>query len=75
MLIHILCSRHFPRCFTLPHPYFSQTNHGSLVFHQKPEIDVKSDRFHFKGKGEEEQKEYEADIEFYGPVDVEVNVA
>lgn len=52
-----------------------QPNQCSLVCHQKPEIDVKSDRFHFKGKGEEEQKEYEADIEFYGPVDVEVNVA
>lgn len=52
-----------------------QPNQCSLVCLQKPEIDVKSDRFHFKGKGEEEQKEYEADIEFYGAVDVEVNVA
>ncbi|CDS14405.1 hypothetical protein LRAMOSA06574 [Lichtheimia ramosa] len=42
-----------------------------LIDITKPEIDVKSDRFHFKGKGEEEQKEYEADIEFYGAVDVE----
>lgn len=65
----------FPALFYIAHPYFIQTNHGSLVFHQKPEIDVKSDRFHFKGKGEEEQKEYEADIEFYGPVDVEVSLA
>ncbi|KAI7850814.1 HSP20-like chaperone [Circinella umbellata] len=42
-----------------------------LVDITKPQIDVTSERFHFKGKGEKEQNEYEAEIEFYGPVDVE----
>ncbi|KAL1934597.1 hypothetical protein VTP01DRAFT_6779 [Rhizomucor pusillus] len=36
-----------------------------------PEINVTENRFHFKGKGEAEQNEYEAEIEFYAPVDVE----
>ncbi|KAI9496545.1 HSP20-like chaperone [Zychaea mexicana] len=42
-----------------------------LVDITKPQIDVKPERFHFKGKGEKEQNEYEAEIEFYGPIDVE----
>ncbi|KAF7720656.1 Prostaglandin E synthase 3 (Cytosolic) [Apophysomyces ossiformis] len=36
-----------------------------------PEIDVKPEKFHFKGKGEKEQKEYEAELEFHGKIDVE----
>ncbi|KAI8142741.1 HSP20-like chaperone [Fennellomyces sp. T-0311] len=41
-----------------------------LIDITKPEINVKPESFHFKGKGEKEQNEYEADLEFYGPVDV-----
>ncbi|KAI9321312.1 HSP20-like chaperone [Dichotomocladium elegans] len=37
----------------------------------KPVIEVKPNSFHFKGKGEKEQNEYEAEIEFYAAVDVE----
>ncbi|CAO3607342.1 unnamed protein product [Mucor hiemalis] len=34
-------------------------------------IDLTANKFTFKGVGEKEQNEYEAEIEFYGEVDVE----
>ncbi|CAO3589186.1 unnamed protein product [Absidia cylindrospora] len=37
----------------------------------EPKINLTSDRFQFKGKGEKEQNEYECEIEFFNSVDVE----
>ncbi|KAG1449730.1 hypothetical protein G6F56_008559 [Rhizopus delemar] len=34
-------------------------------------VDLKENKIVFKGKGEKEQNEYEAEIEFYGPVTVD----
>lgn len=41
---------------------------------QEHKIDLTETKFTFKGVGEKEQNEYEAEIEFYGSVDVEVSV-
>lgn len=40
--------------------------------YQEPTIDLTADRFYFKCKGEKEQNEYECELEFLKPVDVEV---
>ncbi|KAG0185531.1 Prostaglandin E synthase 3 (Cytosolic) [Apophysomyces sp. BC1034] len=44
---------------------------NTTLYFQDPQIDVKAEKFHFKGKGEKEQKEYEAELEFHGKIDVE----
>ncbi|KAL0074981.1 HSP20-like chaperone [Phycomyces blakesleeanus] len=36
-----------------------------------PQINIQPTKFSFKGKGEKEQNEYEAEIEFFGEIDVE----
>ncbi|SAM00558.1 hypothetical protein [Absidia glauca] len=35
----------------------------------QPTIELTADKFHFKGKGEKEQKEYECELQFFKPVD------
>ncbi|ORX44954.1 HSP20-like chaperone, partial [Hesseltinella vesiculosa] len=36
-----------------------------------PQIDLTSEKFYFKAKAEKEQKEYECEIEFFQPINVE----
>ncbi|CAO3592999.1 unnamed protein product [Absidia cylindrospora] len=37
----------------------------------EPKVSLTADCFHFKGKGEKEQNEFECEIEFLKPIDVE----
>lgn len=41
-------------------------------FKATPTIELTADKFHFKGKGEKEQKEYECELQFFKPVDPKV---
>lgn len=45
-----------------------------FIYKQEHKVDLKENKIVFKGKGEKEQNEYEAEIEFYGPVTVDVSL-
>lgn len=45
----------------------------TLNFLQEHKIDLTETKLKFTGVGEKEQNQYEAEIEFYGNVDVEVS--